>query len=109
MGSVRYYMDEHVAGAVVRGLRSRSVDVVTVAESSTGGADDSDQLEFAFNAGRVIFTQDRDFLRLAASGIRHAGVVYAPQGIGIGTILSGLLLIHNVLSAEEMIGNVEYL
>ena len=60
-------------------------------------------------AGRVTFTQDRDFLRLAASGISHAGVVYAPQGVPIGTIISGLLLIYNVLSAEEMMHSIEYI
>ena len=57
----------------------------------------------------MTFTQDRDFLRLAASGIAHAGVVYAPQGAPLGTIIGGLLLIYNVLSAEEMMDTVEYL
>jgi hypothetical protein len=46
---------------------------------------------------------------LAASGVPHAGVVYAPQGAPVGTIVSGLLLIYNVLSAEEMMDNVEYI
>jgi hypothetical protein len=57
----------------------------------------------------VIFTQDGDFLRLAASGIPHAGVVYALQGVPIGTLIGSLLLIYNVLSAEEMMDNVEYI
>jgi hypothetical protein len=59
------------------------------------------------NGRRVIFTQDRDFLRLA-TGAPHFGIAYAAQGTPIGTIVSGLLLIYNVLSAEEMMGNVEY-
>lgn len=109
MARVRFYMDEHVSGAVVRGLRNRGVDVTTVGEAGLDGKEDRYQLEHATNEGRVVFSQDRDFLRLAASGVLHAGVVYAPQGTGIGTIVSGLLLIHNVLSAEEMVGHVEYL
>jgi len=72
------------------------------------GRSDEAQLAFALQAGRVTFTQDRDFLRLAASGLPHSGVVYAPQGAPIATIIGGLLLIYNVLSAEEMMNNVEY-
>ena len=57
----------------------------------------------------MTFTQDRDFLRLAASGRSYAGIVYAAQGVPIGTIIGGLLMIYNVLSAEEMMDSVEYL
>jgi Domain of unknown function (DUF5615) len=73
------------------------------------GRNDEAQLAFAMQAGRVTFTQDRDFLRMAASGIPHAGVVYAPQGAPIGTVIGSLLLIYNVLSAEEMMESVEYI
>ena len=72
------------------------------------GRGDEAQLGFALQAGRVTFTQDRDFLRIAASGIPHAGVVYAPQGAPVGAIIGSLLLIYNVLSAEEMTDSVEY-
>jgi len=109
VGSVRFYVDEHVASAVVHGLRRRGVDVMTVTEAGMRGRNDTAQLVFALQTGRVIFTQDRDFLRLAASGAPHAGVAYAPQSASIGTIVSGLLLICNVLSAEEMIDNIEYI
>ena len=109
MNSVRYYVDEHVADAIVQGLRHRGVDVMTVTEVGMRGRDDPSQLEFALDLGRVIFTQDRDFLRLAAGGTSHAGVVYAPQGTSVATIISGLLLIYNVLTAEEMSDCVEYI
>jgi hypothetical protein len=73
------------------------------------GRTDEAQLAFALQAGRVTFTQDRDFLRMAASGIPHAGVVYAPQGAPVGAIIGGLLLIYSVLSAEEMTDSLEYI
>jgi hypothetical protein len=92
----------------VYGLRRRGVDVTTVIEKGMRGRNDRDQLALALNEGRVIFTQDRDFLRLAAS-VAHAGIVYAPQGAPIGAIVSGLLLIYSVLSAEEMVDNVEFI
>ena len=109
MSSVRYYVDEHVGNAVVQGLRRRGVDVVTVVEAGMLSETDEAQLAFALNAGRVIFTQDGDFIRLAASGLSHAGIVYAPQGTPLGRIVRGLLLIHNVLSAEELVGRIEYI
>jgi hypothetical protein len=57
----------------------------------------------------VIFTQDADFLRIAATGRPHNGIAYARQGTPIGDIISGLLLIAEVYTAEEMIGHIEYL
>jgi hypothetical protein len=56
-----------------------------------------------------VFTQDDDFLRLASSGQVHAGIVYAPQPTSISEIIQGLMLIYQVLEAEDMVGNVEYL
>jgi hypothetical protein len=109
VSSVRYYVDEHIGDAIALGLRRRRVDVMTVTEAGMRGKSDAAQLTFALTAGRVTFTQDRDFLRLAASGVPHAGIVYTPQGSPIGTIVSSLLLIFNVLSAEEMVDNVEYI
>ena len=109
MSEVRYFTDEHVAKAVIAGLRRRGVDVVSVSESGMLSASDEELLAFAVSQGRVIFSQDDDFLRLAAQGYEHAGIVYAHQRTPIGEIVSGLMLIHSVLSAEEMVGNIEFL
>ena len=59
--------------------------------------------------GRVLFTQDPDFLRLHAARAAHAGIVYAPQGTSMGDIIRGLMLIHQVLEPEDMKDHVEYL
>lgn len=109
MSKIRYYTDEHVSKAVVRGLRQRGVDVLTVAEAKTQGASDEEQLEFAISEGRVLFTQDDDFLRIAASGKPHRGIVYAPQHAPIGRIVQGLMLIFQVLEAEDMVDGIEFL
>lgn len=81
---IKFYTDEHVVRAVVRGLRQRGVDVLTVVEAGMLGASDEDHLERARNEERVIFTQDDDFLRMHAAGTSHAGIVYAPQQTAIG-------------------------
>ena len=75
--NIRYFTDEHVAGAVASGLQKRGVDVLTVADAGLLGADDRDLLAFAREEGRVIVTQDRDFLRIAAEQRDYPGVVYA--------------------------------
>ncbi|MCY4372487.1 MAG: DUF5615 family PIN-like protein [Spirochaetaceae bacterium] len=109
MASVRFFTDEQVSKAVIMGLRRRGVDVLTVPEAGTLGASEVDQLRRARDEWRVIFTHDDDFLRLAPAGTRHAGIVYATQDRPIGEIIRGLMLIHEVLEAEDMVGRVEYL
>ncbi len=106
---IKFYTDEHIAKAVVRGLRQRDVDVLTAVEAGTLGASDEEHLKRALNEGRVIFTQDDDFLRLHAAGMDHAGIVYAPQKTPVKDIIRGLMLIHQVLDAEEMHGQIDFL
>jgi len=106
---IKFYTDEHVAKAVVKGLRQRGVDVKSVIDAGMLTATDQEHLALAWREGRVIFTQDDDFLRLHATGVNHAGIVYAPQGTSIGEIIFGLMLTYQVLDAEDMKGHVEYL
>jgi uncharacterized protein with PIN domain len=109
MAKIRFYLDEHVAKAVARGLRQRGVDVKTIVEAELMSASDEKHLEFAQSENRVIFTQDDDFLNLVSEGLNHAGIVYAPQHASIRKIISGLMLIYEVLDAEDMRDHVEYL
>lgn len=102
-------MDEHVPRAVTEGLRRRGVDVVTVQELGLQTAGDNQHLERAAQEGRVVFTQDTDFLRLHAAGVPHRGIVYAPQQTPVPHILRSLMLIHDVLTPEEMVRHVEFL
>ena len=102
-------MDEHVSKAVIRGLRQRGIDVLSVPEANMLGASDEEHLAFALSERRVLFTQDADFLRLSAKGQQHAGIAYAKQGVPVGDIIQGLMLIVQVLDAEEMKGKIEYL
>ena len=107
--SVRYFTDEHVAKAIASGLQKRGIDVLTIAEADLFGAEDEDLLAFVRNEKRVIVTQDRDFLRIAAQEHDHPGVVYAPQGRSIGEMVRMLDLLAQVSDAEEMQGRVEYI
>ena len=109
MSSVRYYTDENVSRAVINGLRQRNVDVLSVPEAGMLSASDEEHLAFALEQARVIFTHDDDFLKLAASGEKHAGIVYGSQPMLIGDIIRGLMLIYNVLEPMDMQNHVEFL
>ena len=99
MSSIRFYTDEHVSRAVIRGLRQRGVDVLTVPDAGMMEATDEAHLILALQLGRVLFTQDTDFLRLATRGTPHAGIVYARQHTLVGAIIQGLMLIQQLLNA----------
>ena len=106
---IKFYMDEHVPKAVTEGLRRRGVDVVTVQELSLQASDDTRHLERATQEGRVVFTQDADFLRMHAAGVFHRGIAYAPQQMPVPHILRSLMLIHDVSAPDEMVQHVEFL
>lgn len=109
---IRFHLDEcvDVDVAVAEGLRRRGIDVTTARESGLRGVPDEAQLAFALREGRVLVTQDSDFLRLHQQGVRHAGLCYYPAGaISTGKLIRSLVLVHAVLSPEQMQGCVEFL
>lgn len=108
MSKVRYYTDENVSRAIVSGLRQRGVDVLSVPKAEMLSASDEEQLAFAREQKRVIFTHDDDFLKLATD-IEHAGIVYSSHQLAIGDIIRGLMLIYEVLEAEDMKNQLEFL
>ncbi|MEK7277592.1 MAG: DUF5615 family PIN-like protein, partial [Chloroflexota bacterium] len=97
---VKFYLDEHVDLDIAKALQRRGVDVTTAQEEGQRKTDDAILLETATRQGRVFVTQDADALRIAARGIQHAGIAYAPQGTPIGPILSALLVIYDAADAE---------
>lgn len=107
-GQIKFYMDEHVPGAVTQGLRRRGVDVLTVQAAGVYSATDEEHLTLAASKGRIVFTQDADFLRLHAKGVHHAGIAYAPQQTAVGDIIRGLMLLVELLEPQDMIDHVEY-
>lgn len=112
--SVALYFDVQVRAAIAEGLRLRGVDVLTAQEDDAAMMDDPDLLDRAGDLGRVIFTQDQDFLREAHSrqeiGEFFAGVVYGHQlHLTIGQCVTDLEMIAKVYDPDDMANNVEYL
>jgi predicted nuclease of predicted toxin-antitoxin system len=110
LAEIRYHLDECVPTAIAGGLGRRGIDVTTTQEQGLLRSPDESQLDHASGERRVLVTQDADFLRLHNLGVAHHGIVYYdPAEVSIGRIIQGLVLIHGVMTAEEMVGHVEFL
>ena len=71
---------------------------------------DEEQVAYGILRGRVIFRQDKDFLRIHATGTPHAGIAYCHRkSRSIGQIIDGLVLIWELLERDEMENRVEFL
>ena len=109
MARIRYLTDEHVPGAVAKGLRARGVDVITAAQAGTLQKPDPWVLARAREEGWVVITYDPDYLGQHKDGMQHAGIVFGTADMSIGTVIAGALLVAEVLDADEMINHVEFL
>ncbi|MBW4533829.1 MAG: DUF5615 family PIN-like protein [Pleurocapsa minor HA4230-MV1] len=116
MSKILLYIDEDsMDGDFVYALRSRNVDVLTVADVGMLHKSDEEQLDWANQNGRVIFSfNTRDFYRLHTTlieqGLSHAGIILAPQQrYGIGDLMRGVLRLINTIPSVEMQGQLEFL
>ena len=86
------------------------IDVTTTVDAGLLHAHDEQQFAFGIFNGRVIFTQDEDFLRIHATGTPHAGITYCHQKTRtIGQIIDGLVLIWELLDRPEIETRVEFI
>lgn len=71
MSAVRLYVDEDASeSAVVTGLRARGVDPLTTAEAGREGTADEQQLEFAAQEGRALYTSVGEKIRAVAAVVQ---------------------------------------
>jgi hypothetical protein len=108
--TIPFHLDENAPKAIAIGLRQHGVHVTTTPEAGLLGAIDEEQVAYAGSCGRVIFTQDRDFLRIHASGISHPEIAYCEKDTwSIGQIIGGLIDIWEILDPEDIVDHVEYI
>lgn len=112
--SLALYIDENVHAAITNGLRSRGIDILTVQEDERAGLADPLVLDRAVELGRILFTQDRDFLieanRRQAEGISFIGIVYGHKlMISIGDCIRDLEIIAQIGTIEEFQNRVQFL
>jgi len=72
--------DENILPEVINFLRKLGLDVDSVAEQGKFGLPDTDVLQQATEAGRVVLTHDSDFGGLALLGAKFIGIVYIRPG-----------------------------
>src|SRR5438128_10798515 len=107
---IKFHLDEHLDPAIADALRRHGIDVTTTVEAGLRTMNDDAQLAFVRNEHRVLVTGDKDFLRFAASNSDHPGIVFVSPSAGSpGDVIAGLVLIYEVLVADEIEGHVEYL
>ncbi|NER48789.1 MAG: hypothetical protein F6J92_19255 [Symploca sp. SIO1A3] len=116
MSELLLYVDEDAGeNAVIEGLRSRNIDVLTTIEAGRLGSNDPSQLEFASSIGRSIYTFNvSDFARLHNNYLRqnktHAGIIVIPdQRYSIGEKVRYLASFISCTSAEAMVNRLEFL
>ena len=104
-------MVHNVVWAVVEGCRSAGLDVPTAFEDRSHQLSDSELLLRDSSLGRAVWTQDTDFLLLAAEsqsrGTRFSCVIFAQHGkIAIRKVMDDRGLICEVLESDECAGRL---
>ena len=107
-------MDVHVRRAISTALRSRGVDVLTAQMDETTRWEDATLLDRATSLGRVVFTQDNDFLIEGAkrqrTGETFAGIIFAHQlHVSLRRCIDDLELISKVYEPADLANRVEFL
>ena len=110
MSELLFYFDESIELAVSEQLAASNIDVVSAHSLDLLGDSDPNHLARAGTLGRILCTYDQDFLRLAAEGAIHSGIIFAQQQrTSIGDWVREIQAIHAQMQAEDMIGQVVYL
>src|SRR3954451_16187044 len=101
--TIRFHLDENVDPRVAAGLRPLGADVTTTADAGLLSATDDEQLDYIIREGRVIVTQDTDFLRIHSAGRAHPGIAFYPAGgRSVGDVIRGTRLIWEALEPADM-------
>lgn len=107
---IRFHFDEHIDPDIARALRRHGVDVTTTVDARLVSRSDQDQLDHVRTTGRVLVTHDTDFLRMASRDSDHPGIVYSHRtALSVGEMIRRLILVFEILTADEIRGRVEFL
>ena len=112
--AIGLYMDVHIPQAITDQLRRRGVDVLTAIEDGMRRRDDPLVLERATELGRLVFTYDKRFKKLAerwqAQGRSFAGLLFARQKRAtIGKLVNDLEVVAKASEPSDWANMVGYL
>lgn len=114
MARLKIYTDENVDVRVAEGLRIRGVKAFSAIERGLIGKADIEHFKYSAELQAVIFTHDHHFLQIAKKltdeGKEYRGVIFAEMNrLTVGECIKRLALYAEVLSAEEMKNQIEFL
>jgi hypothetical protein len=102
-------------GDLIRGLRSRAIDLITAAEAGMIRRKDEDHLSLATSQGRALYSFNvGDYHEIhtewTARGLMHAGLILATQKrYSTGEQIRRLLRLIGTLTQEQMRSREEFL
>jgi len=110
---IRLYLDEDVHKRVAYALKLRHFDVISAHELGRWGLSDEEQLSYATNEGRALFTYNTsDYLPIHQDWIRrgreHYGLIVSNQ-LPIGETIRRMLNLLNRLTADEIRNQIRWL
>jgi len=111
---VRLYFDEDVSAGIVQNLRQRGFDVLCARDALSLSLDDDAQLAFAVAQCRALVTHNRhDFElrheRYLTSEQTHYGIIVVKRRANDAAVVTRLLELLNVVTADEMINQLRYI
>ena len=112
---VRFQADVDLDGRIIRGLRRTSpeIDIRTAASAGLDGVDDSDVLQIAKDAGRILVSQDRrtmpaHFARFV-DGAASPGVILLRGATPVSVAIDELFMIWSASEPEEWVNHLVWI
>lgn len=114
MSRLKIYTDENVDVRISVGLRRRGIKAFSAIEKGMAGVADMEHFKYTTDIQAVIFTHDHHFLEIAKAlteeGKNHCGVIFVEiNKLSVGECIRRLSLYADILSAEEMKNQIEFL
>jgi uncharacterized protein with PIN domain len=108
--AVRFLLDEHLHLAVAGELARLGIEASNLKDLDLLGASDAALVDWARQEGWVIVTRDRDYPRMARSGMAHGGFAFYPHfRMPIGRLLQALVEVYRDETMESMRDRLIYL
>jgi len=107
------FMDVPVPMGVTQGPRRRRIDGRTAQDDAADRMSDEQLLESATLLGRILLSQDVEYLEIAArwqrQGTVFSGLLCVPQGTPIGRIIKDVDICLAGLTADEFVSRLVHL
>lgn len=94
---------------VTNGVSDRGIDAIPAQQAGLAGYSDEIVLEADTRLGRVVYTNDRDYLRIHSTGVPHAGIIFHREGkYSINQAIEDLEIACKVFEMDEMRNRVHW-